>query len=463
VGGRTALLGGIAVGGVRDYSATFYNPGALGFVSKRSMSVNFNMYGIKDFSFIDGGGPGIDSRYTRVSLYPASLAGPLPFLGDSLNRFSYMVYSTGYSYVRVSERFEGYLDVIPARPLPQPGAGNMFEGEEYLINQGKIDMLLSEVSVAFGYSRKIADNVGVGVSLIGAYRDQTKIRYESYAAFDSANQRSAAADLFLDVDYWAVRFSGKFGISAEWEKLKLGATVTTPSIAMKVASGGTDGASLTSNNVFVIVDSTTSQVTPVDIVASDRQEGLPVNYRSPLSIAAGIEYKITDETLVHLAMEWFAPLSTYTVMQPESQNFIHNNPVFFRPLDSAELLRVHDSMKGVVNVGVAVEHKMNDKLTGYAAIRTDISNANYEDIRGLAVGYTDFNIYHFTLGGSITVDETLINVGFEYSHGQRSDFPRIFNFPSGVVEPNQIVVSERGTSEALYNNFNLFFGVTQLF
>jgi len=34
-GGKTAILGGIAVGGVRDYSATFYNPGALGFVSKK--------------------------------------------------------------------------------------------------------------------------------------------------------------------------------------------------------------------------------------------------------------------------------------------------------------------------------------------------------------------------------------------------------------------------------------------
>jgi hypothetical protein len=43
VGGKTALLGGIAVGGVRDYSATFYNPGALGFVSKNSMNFNFNM------------------------------------------------------------------------------------------------------------------------------------------------------------------------------------------------------------------------------------------------------------------------------------------------------------------------------------------------------------------------------------------------------------------------------------
>ena len=43
VGGRTALLGGVAVGGVRDYSATFYNPGALGFLSANKLSVSFNM------------------------------------------------------------------------------------------------------------------------------------------------------------------------------------------------------------------------------------------------------------------------------------------------------------------------------------------------------------------------------------------------------------------------------------
>lgn len=67
VGSRAALLGGIVVAGVNDYSATYYNPGSLSFLSKKSMSVNFNMYGIKDFQFINGGGPGIDSRYTRVS------------------------------------------------------------------------------------------------------------------------------------------------------------------------------------------------------------------------------------------------------------------------------------------------------------------------------------------------------------------------------------------------------------
>jgi hypothetical protein len=463
VGGRTALLGGIAVAGVRDYSATLYNPGALSFLNKKSMSLNFNMYGIKDFSFIDGGGPGIDSRYTRVSLYPASLAGPLPFLGDSLSRFSYMIASTGYSYVRVSERYEGDADVIPTRPPSQPGFGNTFEGNEFLINQGKIDALLSEVTVGFGYSRKIADNVGIGFSLLGAYRDQTKIRYESYAAFDSLSQRSATSELYVDIDYWAVRFSGKVGISAVWEKLKLGATITTPSIAVQWASGGTDGASLISNNVVVLVDSTTNQVIPVDIVASDRQEGLPVHYRSPFSIAAGIEYQISDKTLVHLAMEWFAPVSAYAVMEPQSGNFLLNNPLAIRPYDSAELLRVYDAMKSVWNVGLAVEQKINDKITGYAAIRTDFSNAQYEDIHGLALGYTDFDIYHFTLGASSQHEDTFLSIGVEYSHGARSDFPRIFNFPSGVVEPNEIAISERGLCRALYNNFNLFFGVTQLF
>ena len=198
-------------------------------------------------------------------------------------------------------------------------------------------------------------------------------------------------------------------------------------------------------------------------MASDRQEGLPVHYRSPFSIAAGIEYSFAEETKIHFAAEWFAPLSTYVVMQPESGNFILNNPITVKPRDSAEMLRVYDSMKSIFNAGVAIEHKLNEKITGYAAVRTDFSNANYDEIEGLAIGFTAFNIYHFTLGASTNVDNTFIGIGFEYSHGERSDFPQIFNFPTGSVEPGDIVLfDKRGTSNAIYNNFNLFFGVTQL-
>jgi hypothetical protein len=374
-----------------------------------------------------------------------------------------MIYANGYSYLRISERFEGYADVIPSRPPLQPGLGNAFEGDEFLINQGKIDVLLQEVTVGFGWSKKISDNVGIGFTILGAYRDQTKIRSEYYSAFDTAYQRTATTDVYLEIDYWAVRFSGKFGIAAEWEKFKLGATLTTPALALEFASGGTDGASITSNNVYVIIDSSTSQVTPVDILASDRQEGLPVNYRSPLSIAAGIEYTFSEETKIHFAAEWFAPLTPYIVMQPESDNFIRNNPQDIRPINSALILRVFDAMESTFNVGLAVEHKLNEKFMGYAAFRTDFSNADYGEIDGLSLGYTDFNIYHFTAGTSVELNNTFIGLGFEYSHGERSDFPQVFNFPSGEAQPEDIVIyGFRGTSKALYNNFNLFFGITQL-
>jgi hypothetical protein len=301
VGGRSALLGGIAVGGVSDYSATFYNPGALIFLGKRNLNFSFNMYGLKDFQFKNGAGPGINPRYTRVSLFPSSLAGGIPFLGDSLNRFSYMIYGNCYSYLRVSERYEGYADVIPTRPSIKAVFNNAFEGNELLINQGKLDVLLQEVSVGFGYSRKIGKNIGFGFSLFGAYRDQTKLRYDNYQAYDTTFQRSATTDFYLDIDYWALRFYGKFGISANFEKIKLGFTLTTPGIPF--IGGGTDGANLTSNNVFIYIDSVNNEVNQVDFLASDRQEGLKPKYKSPLSIAAGFEYKMLKQTTLHFSGE----------------------------------------------------------------------------------------------------------------------------------------------------------------
>jgi hypothetical protein len=428
------------------------------------MNFNFNMYGIKNWYFQDGAGPNIDSRYTRVSLYPASLAGSLPFLGDSTNRFSYMIYGNGYSYVRVSERYEGYDDVIPSRPPPYNGLDSAFQNEEFLINQGKLDALLSEVSVGFGYGKKLSDNISLGFTLIGAYRDQTKIRIESYSAFDSTYQRAATTDVYTETDYWAVRFSGKFGISAEFEDMKFGATITTPSISMKFASGGTDHASLTSNNVYVVVDDSTNETFPVDIIASERQEGLLVDYRTPLSISAGIEYYLSKTTKAHVACEFFAPISTYVVMQPHSSQFIQNDPIRFdeEDIDSADLLKVYDAMKTVFNFGFALEHKFNDKVSGYTAFRTDYSNANYEDIHGLAIGFTDLNIYHCTIGGSLELEDKFIGIGFEYSFGSRNDFKQIFNFPTGELEPSDIaILSNRGTCQAFYSNFNIFFGVTQ--
>jgi hypothetical protein len=185
-------------------------------------------------------------------------------------------------------------------------------------------------------------------TILGAYRDQTKFVLNTIP-HDTAYQRTATTDVYLEIDYWAVRFSGKFGISAEWEKFKLGLHLQRR-FGNKVVKRGTDGASVTSNNVYVTIDSSTNQVTPLDRLATDRQEGLPVSYRTPLSLAAGVEYTLSEETKIHFAAEWFAPLSAYVVMQPESDNFLRNDPQDVRPINSAIILRVYDAMALLISV-----------------------------------------------------------------------------------------------------------------
>jgi hypothetical protein len=151
------------------------------------------------------------------------------------------------------------------------------------------------------------------------------------------------------------------------------------------------------------------------------------------------------------------------VLQPNNHKFIRNKPFEERPLDSAELLRVYDATKSVFNFGFAVEQKINERLTGYAAFRTDYSNANYSEFNGLTIGITDFDIYHFTLGASLVLEDTFIGAGIEYSHGQDPDFSQIFNFPSGQIQPEDIIIlGRRGASKVIYNNFNIFFGATKL-
>lgn len=461
VGSRVALLGGMVVGGVRDYSATFYNPGALGFVDKDNLNFNFSAYGIKSFTFKNGSGFEPDPSYVRVSLFPSSLAGGLPFIGDSLNKFSYLIYGNAYSDVKTSARYEGYKDIIPTRPSGNLGSPDIFVGDEFLINQWIFQSFLQEVTFGVGWGRKINDNVSIGATFLGAYRDQTKLRNETYNAIDTASNRMASSNVYVDINYFAIRIFGKLGIAAQWKNIKVGAALTLPSIHL--LSGTIDGASLTSSNVAVIIDSTAGTVEPLDIFGSDRQEDISSRYRSPFSLSAGLEYQWTLKTKVNFSLEWFAPIDPYVVIQPKSNSFLKNIPVESELFDSKDILKVYDATKGLINFGFGVEHKINDMIIGYIAFRTDFSNAVFEKINGFHLGFTDFDIYHFTLGGSTILNNTFIGIGLEYSFGVNSKFEQLFNFSTGSVSTNNIFLTNTlNNTKAVYNNINIFFGVTQL-
>ena len=79
VGSRSVLMGGAVVGGVRDTSATFYNPGALGFVENASISVSANAFRFGKVTIDDALGPGEDATDTMFAPVPLLVSGMLRF------------------------------------------------------------------------------------------------------------------------------------------------------------------------------------------------------------------------------------------------------------------------------------------------------------------------------------------------------------------------------------------------
>src|SRR5262245_53364735 len=77
VGSRSVLMGGAVVGGVRDTSATFYNPGALAFVENASISVSANAFRFGKVTIDDALGPGEDVTATLFDPIPLLVSGML--------------------------------------------------------------------------------------------------------------------------------------------------------------------------------------------------------------------------------------------------------------------------------------------------------------------------------------------------------------------------------------------------
>ncbi|HQH26133.1 MAG TPA: hypothetical protein PLP17_01945 [Oligoflexia bacterium] len=81
-GSRSALMGGAVVGGVRDTSAVFYNPGALGFIDNQSLSVSANALRVERSVIENGAGDGRDLDSDTLSVVPLLISG-ITFLNDS--------------------------------------------------------------------------------------------------------------------------------------------------------------------------------------------------------------------------------------------------------------------------------------------------------------------------------------------------------------------------------------------
>ncbi len=444
-GTRATFLGGAMVGGVRDASATFYNPGALGLIERLDFSVSATALRVSDLHVLGGVGGAADLDSEELEVIPLLLAGD--FQLESLSDRHILAYSvlTRYSHLmKASARRESAVDVLTNPTAP---------GDEQYIGQFALEDRLVELWAGPSYAYRLSPHISLGISNFFAIRTQSFNRRTTIRAINQTAQVTAATDASANVEFWNLRLLWKLGVAAEYERWKLGLAVTTPSV--NLAGSGTVSADFTVTNV-----DTDGDGTPDFFVGDDRQDNLDSELKSPLSIALGAEYRLTQRTSLAFSAEWFNQQDRYDVMSPANKEFIRSVGGF-DAVDSRDFLRVTHAADEVLNFSVGAEHALSERLAIFTSFRTDYEYLPQDRGDGLPLGFTDWDIYHIALGTKVSSKSSDFGIGLTYSFGTRSDFPQLANFQDPAEEG--FLSGEPGTVKVRYRAVSLVLGYTFYF
>ncbi|WP_141675543.1 OmpP1/FadL family transporter [Formosa haliotis] len=440
-GTESALLSGAVVGGTKDNTMLFYNPGALGFLDSSSISVNANAYSIENIKIANAIGNKADFKSSQLASIPL-LAGGMINTKDDRWKIGYGFMAPVQFNFKGIARVDGDYDIIDN--IESPGA-------EELIGESAISDKLSEVLIAFGAARKLNDNWSVGLTNMFTVRSQTYLRnFSSYVFLNDGNETTLSGKISQNVDYYNVRYAAKLGVSYQKDKWRAGLTLTTPSInIMGIGSVAEDVAAV---NLKLIDDNRVSGV------ATDRQTELKSKFKSPLSVSAGVNY-VGSRSHIGFSIQYYAAIDEYNIMNVANNTFVR--PEELAPqLTSDEFMNVRAAAKSVVNVALGYEYKLKENLFLYLSARTDMSyfDKSLRDEPGIKTTISSWDIYHFATGFTLNRTQSSLSLGFLFSTGSTDNYLQ----EGSITDPNEntLLKGSRTITEASYNSFGILLGYT---
>ena len=472
-GSRSALLGGAVVGGVRDNSAAYYNPGALAQVDSLTLSVSATAYQLDKLDIHDGAGTDLDLNSNQTQIIPLMISGLYRFKNAPRHTLGYSVLGKQQTGIKFSARKDGFMNIIQDSNSP---------GDEEFIGQYNLKSGLNEQYFGLTYAFRATKHFSVGLTNYIAYR--TQYLEETYVARAIPDLDEDyyyyitplnATNILYSAEFSNLRALWKIGFDFDFGKLKLGATITTPSIDFGGKASVNADQSATSLNwngaewtdyvdfdtmdysEFVVGSDDFSYFELYSFTANDRQENLNTYYKSPLSIALGSQYQF-GKTTICASAEWFNSVPLYYQVIPKDNQFIRPVSIDY-DVSSSDILAFRESSKSITNYAVAIDQEITPKLHILAGARTNYSS--FEDnnyMEGDQLSFSTWDLYHISFGATIKREKSDLSVGVNYAFGSDPQFSQPVNF-TNANEMN-FMLGESTPVNAQFSSIGLIIGYT---
>lgn len=405
-GNRARLLGGAVVGSVSDLSAVFYNPGRLGFSERNELVLAGNVLQVTRIAVENPLGGSRQLTTTRLGGVPSLFAGELRFGFLGSHRLAYAFLERHDLDVRLETRG----DIDPAR-LGLPASV-----QQVAANLG-FESRMTDYWAGLTWAMPMGERLGIGVSQFVSVRSHRKRASSLLQA--RADTGGGVALLQDDFDYQHWGLVWKLGVGAQLEPWRFGVTVTTPTV-------GLFGSGKVGYDETVVATDLDGDGSSAASVLSDFQDGLPVTWKSPPSVAVGAAYSRHGTTRLHASLEWFGATGTYAVLDAE--------PISVDGGTESKSTDVIADFGSVVNFGVGLEQRISSKFDGLASFRTDQS-ATPQGSEG-NVSITRWNLYHIAAGARFEVAMASFTFGAVYAFGSQA-LARQAPPPEGVFPPEE--------------------------
>ena len=402
-------MGGAMTGGVSDNTAIYYNPGVLSFIDNTSLSVDANVYRMDKVVIADGAGRDINLNSAQLSVYPQIISGMVNLFKESRFRFSYTMLTRNHGNILMNARYTS------GSPQPESPAITSYVGGFDYINQ------LIEQWFGAGVGYRISEKLGAGATVFASYRGQTYQLTNYIQELEPLEDRNVFRTQTDDeaVKYSSFRLLAKFGLSYSSENIKMGITLTTPSVGL-YGSGNVQR-----ENSVITVSENASDMTD-NFLITDRKTGVTAHYRHPLSIAAGTEYS-TEKFRLALSAEYYFKINPYHLLEPASTPFVYPQSY----IDSANYqslinnyLDVENAARQVLNVGMGFSREVYKQLSLILGASTDFTS--YQKPEGgneLMNSLGSVDIYHLSAGLSYRQPKQSVTLGFTYSFSPSEEVP----------------------------------------